>query len=72
MGGNGRGVVICTGANSQFGKLLKLIQTEATPRTPLQESMDKLGKQLSAVSLAVIALITAVGCFQVSLDYKQF
>ena len=33
-------------------------------RTPLQKSMDTLGKQLSIYSLAVIGLIMTIGCVQ--------
>ena len=33
-------------------------------RSPLQKSMDTLGKQLSAYSLTVIGLIMALGCWQ--------
>ena len=33
-------------------------------RTPLQKSMDTLGKQLSVYSLAVIGLIMTIGCVQ--------
>ncbi len=33
-------------------------------RTPLQKSMDLLGKQLSFYSLGVIAVIMTIGCLQ--------
>ncbi len=62
--GSGLGVVVCTGENSQFGKVFKMMQAEEPPRTPLQESMDILGKQLTVYSLGVIGLITIVGCVQ--------
>ncbi|VEL19784.1 unnamed protein product [Protopolystoma xenopodis] len=34
------------------------------PRTPLQRSMDRLGKQLSAISISVIIIIMLIGLFQ--------
>jgi Ca2+-transporting ATPase len=62
--GNGTGVVICTGDKSQFGELFRMMQSEEPPRTPLQKSMDTLGKQLSIGSLLIIGVIMAVGCLQ--------
>ncbi|CAB4062426.1 ATP2C [Lepeophtheirus salmonis] len=62
--GRGRGVVISTGDSSQFGEMFKMMEKEEKPRTPLQESMDKLGKQLSIYSLAVIALIMLIGVWK--------
>ena len=49
---------------SKIGELFRLMSEEDPPKTPLQKSMDTLGKQLSAASLAVIAVIMAVGCLQ--------
>ena len=64
MAGRGKGIVLCTGARSKIGELFRLMSEEDPPKTPLQKSMDTLGKQLSAASLAVIAVIMAVGCLQ--------
>ena len=50
-GGNGIGIVISTGERSQFGELFLMMREEETPRTPLQKSMDTLGKQLSVYSI---------------------
>uniref|UniRef100_A0A8C4YEL8 Calcium-transporting ATPase n=1 Tax=Gopherus evgoodei TaxID=1825980 RepID=A0A8C4YEL8_9SAUR len=52
--GKGKGIVIGTGENSQFGEVFKLMQAEETPKTPLQKSMDKLGKQLTLFSFCII------------------
>ncbi|KAK5965709.1 hypothetical protein GCK32_020374, partial [Trichostrongylus colubriformis] len=59
--GRGRGLVISTAANSQFGEVFRLMQGEESPKTPLQNSMDQLGKQLSFYSFGVIALIFIIG-----------
>ncbi len=64
INGSARGVVLCTGEHSQFGEVFKMMQAEEPPRTPLQLSMDALGKQLSAYSLAVIGLIMTIGCIR--------
>uniref|UniRef100_A0A452ULB8 Calcium-transporting ATPase n=1 Tax=Ursus maritimus TaxID=29073 RepID=A0A452ULB8_URSMA len=62
--GKGQGVVIGTGERSQFGEVFKMMQAEETPKTPLQKSMDKLGKQLTLFSFGVIGLIMLTGWLQ--------
>lgn len=62
--GNGKGIVIRTGEASEFGTLFKMMQAEESPKTPLQKSMDSLGKQLSFYSFAIIALIMLLGWIQ--------
>ncbi|XP_066570048.1 calcium-transporting ATPase type 2C member 2 isoform X2 [Amia ocellicauda] len=62
--GRGRGIVIGTGENSQFGEVFKMMQMEETPKTPLQKSMDTLGKQLSIFSFAIIGVIMLIGWLQ--------
>lgn len=62
--GNGRGIVINTGESSEFGEVFKLMQDEDSPKTPLQKSMDSLGKQLSFYSLGIIFLIMILGWIQ--------
>ncbi|CAL2028126.1 unnamed protein product [Caenorhabditis brenneri] len=62
--GRGRGIVISTAANSQFGEVVKMMMGEESPKTPLQKSMDDLGKQLSIYSFGVIAVIFLIGMFQ--------
>ncbi|XP_045845438.1 calcium-transporting ATPase type 2C member 2 isoform X2 [Meles meles] len=62
--GKGQGVVIGTGERSQFGEVFKMMQAEETPKTPLQKSMDKLGKQLTLFSFAIIGLIMFTGWLQ--------
>lgn len=62
--GHGWGVVFSTGERSQFGEIFRMMREEETPRTPLQKSMDVLGKQLSIYSLGVICVIMLIGCFQ--------
>ncbi|XP_058702038.1 calcium-transporting ATPase type 2C member 2 isoform X3 [Poecile atricapillus] len=62
--GKGKGVVIGTGENSQFGEVFKMMQAEETPKTPLQKSMDRLGKQLTLFSFGIIGLIMLIGWWQ--------
>ncbi|XP_022249541.1 calcium-transporting ATPase type 2C member 1-like isoform X2 [Limulus polyphemus] len=62
--GNGRGIVINTGEKSEFGEIFQMMQAEEAPKTPLQKSMDILGKQLSLYSFGIIALIMLLGWIQ--------
>ncbi|KAI4262404.1 MAG: hypothetical protein L6R42_002420 [Xanthoria sp. 1 TBL-2021] len=62
--GHGQGLVIGTGAGTEFGAISASLQEIDSPRTPLQLSMDRLGQELSYVSFAVIGLIVIVGLWQ--------
>ncbi|XP_069504830.1 calcium-transporting ATPase type 2C member 1 isoform X2 [Ambystoma mexicanum] len=62
--GKAKGIVIGTGENSEFGEVFKMMQAEEAPKTPLQKSMDILGKQLSLYSFGIIGVIMLVGWLQ--------
>lgn len=62
--GYGEGIVIATGAQTEFGTISLSLQEIEAPRTPLQQSMDRLGQQLSYMSFVVIGLIMLVGFVQ--------
>ncbi|KAK9476446.1 hypothetical protein V1514DRAFT_311422 [Lipomyces japonicus] len=62
--GNGTGIVIGTGTSTEFGSVFAMMNEISKPKTPLQQSMDKLGKDLSYLSFAVITCICLVGVFQ--------
>lgn len=62
--GYGEGIVIATGGQTEFGTISLSLQEIEAPRTPLQQSMDRLGQQLSYMSFAVIGLIMLVGLLQ--------
>ncbi|KAL4917469.1 hypothetical protein BDW62DRAFT_183688 [Aspergillus aurantiobrunneus] len=62
--GYGQGIVIGTGAKTEFGNISASLQEIESPRTPLQLSMDRLGQELSYISFGVIALIVVIGVVQ--------
>lgn len=62
--GYGEGIVIATGGKTEFGTISLSLQGIEAPRTPLQHSMDLLGKQLSYMSFAVIGVIVLIGLLQ--------
>jgi Ca2+-transporting ATPase len=62
--GYGQGIVISTGGDTEFGAISASLQEIESPRTPLQLSMDRLGKELSYMSFGVIGLIMLVGLWR--------
>lgn len=62
--GHGQGLVVSTGAGTEFGGISASLQEIESPRTPLQLSMDRLGQELSYMSFAVIGVIMVVGIWQ--------
>ncbi|KAF2200558.1 calcium-transporting P-type ATPase-like protein [Delitschia confertaspora ATCC 74209] len=62
--GYGQGLVIGTGGNTEFGAISASLQEIESPRTPLQLSMDRLGKELSYMSFGVIGFIMIVGLWR--------
>lgn len=62
--GYGEGIVIATGGRTEFGTISLSLQEIEAPRTPLQQSMDLLGKQLSYMSFGVIGVIMLIGLLQ--------
>lgn len=62
--GHGEGIVIATGEKTEFGTISLSLQEIEAPRTPLQQSMDLLGKQLSYMSFIVIGIIMVIGLIQ--------
>jgi len=62
--GRGRAVVVATGMTSEFGKIAQLLTAVESPRTPLQENLDKVGRTFARVALAVVAVIVALGLYR--------
>jgi P-type Ca2+ transporter type 2C len=62
--GSARGLVVATAQQTEFGLIHASLATISKPKTPLQQSMDHLGKQLSYVSFVVIGVIVVIGMVQ--------
>lgn len=62
--GHGTGIVVGTGARTEFGAIFAMMTEIEKPKTPLQISMDKLGKELSIMSFGVIGIICLIGLIQ--------
>ncbi|KJA28829.1 hypothetical protein HYPSUDRAFT_33216 [Hypholoma sublateritium FD-334 SS-4] len=62
--GRGSGIVIATGAQTEFGVIFSMMQDVEERRTPLQLNMDELAKKLSLLSFGVIGVICLIGVIQ--------
>ncbi|MBC7335182.1 MAG: HAD-IC family P-type ATPase, partial [Clostridia bacterium] len=58
--GRGRGVVVATGMQTEFGRIAGLMQEVEAPPTPLEQRLDVVGKWLGILCLAVVGLVTGV------------
>lgn len=59
--GNGVGVVVATGMNTEVGRIADLMAAAEEPRTPLQRRIDSLSRVLIGAALAVVATIIGIG-----------
>ena len=59
--GSATGVVIGTGENTEFGVVFRLMRDVEEKKTPLQNKMDQLSRQLSSISFGVLGLIFLAG-----------
>lgn len=59
--GRGKGIVVETGMNTEVGKIAGIINDTKKAETPLQIKLNKLGKTLGLVALAICAFIFIIG-----------
>lgn len=62
--GHGSGIVVATGGQTEFGTVFEMMSEIEKPKTPLQQAMDRLGKDLSVFSFGVIGTICLLGIIQ--------
>lgn len=58
--GRGYGIVTSIGMNTEIGKIAKMLQETESEPTPLQKSINQLGKILAIIALAITGLIFAI------------
>ncbi len=59
--GRGSGVVVSTGMDTELGRIATLLQSVQDDDTPLQVRLDRVGKQLALVGIAVAGLVVLMG-----------
>ncbi|MBR3163446.1 MAG: cation-translocating P-type ATPase [Clostridia bacterium] len=62
--GRGKGIAVETGMNTEVGKIAQMLDKAEKQITPLQMKLNKLGKTLGIVSLAICAFIFLIGIIQ--------
>jgi len=62
--GRGKGVVICTGMNTQIGLIATMLQSVEDEQTPLQIKLDQLGKLLGYACIVISAVVFVSGWLQ--------
>lgn len=70
--GTGTGVVTGTGANTEVGKIADRLRGIKSEETPLQVSLNQLGKMLGIVCIIVCVIVFVVGLIQGGEALKLF
>ena len=59
--GQGTGIVVATGENTELGKISQLIKEEGVRQSPLQKTVQKLTKTLMKISAGIVVLTFVFG-----------
>ncbi len=59
--GNGRGVVVATGMDTEIGRIAGMLKTYDREPTPLQRQLAKLGRALVIICLVLVGVIFLLG-----------
>ncbi len=59
--GRGQGVVVATGMRTELGRIATLLQDVESEQTPLQRRLDRVGKQLALLGVAVALGVVVMG-----------
>jgi Ca2+-transporting ATPase len=64
LGGRGRGVVVGTGMHTELGRIQALVGETATPATPMETELRRVGDQLVLIATGICGLVFLVGLFR--------
>lgn len=59
--GSGRGVVVGTGRNTEFGKIFEQVAGAKPQRTPLERRLNALGARLAWLIIGIAVIVAVVG-----------
>ena len=62
--GNGIAIVTETGMNTQIGKIAGFLENTTKGKTPLQQRLDKVGKNISTVAIISAIILFIIGMIQ--------
>ncbi len=69
--GRGKAVVVATGMKTQLGRIAENLAEIKKEKTPLQERLNKLGKQIGVVVLLVAGIILVVGMLSGGTPFQE-
>ena len=58
--GNAKAVVTSVGKNTEMGKIAKMLSSSVKEKTPLEKSIDKIGKLLTFAILGIVVIVFLV------------
>ena len=64
--GRGRAIVVATGMSTEVGRIAGLLEAAEKEPTPLQQELDRTGKRLSIIMLAICGIVFATGLVSAS------
>ena len=70
--GKGVAKVICTGMDTEMGKIAHMLNSIETEKSVLSEKLDSLGKILVAVCIVICAIVTILGIVRGQDPYTMF
>lgn len=70
LDGEGKGIIIAVGENTEFGKIARQTQISKKEKTLIQEQMLKLSKILTVVAIILSLIIPLIG-YAIGLNFKQ-
>ncbi len=62
--GQGRGVVVATGEQTEIGRIAQLLHGGKSVKTPLQQRLTRFGRHLALAILAICAVVFVAGLLQ--------
>lgn len=66
--GRGRGIVVGIGMETEVGKIAQMLQDTVQEATPLQKSLDDLGKKLGIFAIVAVVAIFVISFFRTEMD----
>jgi Ca2+-transporting ATPase len=63
-GGQGLAVVVATGRSTEVGLLQLMLTDTATPKTPIERQLEKMGDQLVLLCGAICGIVFGIGFFR--------
>ncbi|MCC6145907.1 MAG: HAD-IC family P-type ATPase, partial [Candidatus Hydrogenedentes bacterium] len=59
--GTGLGLIVATGMNTEIGQISEMAEEAESERTPLERQLNRLGRRLAYITLAVAAVVAVAG-----------